>query len=65
MGEPYPYDAADGRNSPAAAGLRILRGGGYADSADLLDPAMRHSERASRQLRWNGLRIARTVPALH
>jgi formylglycine-generating enzyme required for sulfatase activity len=43
-------------------GHRILRGGGYADSARYIDPAMRHSERAERRCPWNGLRLARTVP---
>jgi len=60
---PYPYDSSDGRESISAAGLRVLRGGGYADTADLLDPAARHAERPQSRLRWNGLRIARSVPA--
>ena len=59
---PYPYDASDGRESPDGAGLRVLRGGGFADSADLLDPANRHGERPGRRLRWNGMRIARNIP---
>ncbi len=58
----YPFDAADGREDTQTAGLRILRGGGYADSADLLDPAMRHGDRPDRRLRWNGIRLARSVP---
>lgn len=60
---PYPYDAGDGREDPSAPGLRVLRGGGFAGSQDLLDPAFRHSERPTRRLRSNGVRIARTVPA--
>lgn len=59
---PYPYDASDGRESLSAAGLRVLRGGGFADTAGLLDPGMRHGERPQRRLRWNGLRLARSVP---
>jgi len=59
---PYLYNPEDGRESPAAAGMRVLRGGGYADSADSLHPAFRHAERPDRRLRWNGLRIARSVP---
>lgn len=61
---PYPYEPADGRESLAEPGLRILRGGGFADSADFLDPRLRHAERPQRRLRWNGLRLARTVPTL-
>ena len=60
---PYPYDASDGRESPTAPGLRVLRGGAFADTADYLDPAFRHGERPQRRLPWNGLRIARNVPA--
>ena len=59
---PYFYDPADGRESPTAPGLRVLRGGGYADAAGLLHPALRHGERPNRRYRWNGLRIARTAP---
>jgi formylglycine-generating enzyme required for sulfatase activity len=60
---PYPYDAADGRESAAAdAGLRVIRGGAFADSAPSLDPALRHSERPTRRLPWNGMRLARSVP---
>jgi formylglycine-generating enzyme required for sulfatase activity len=60
---PLPYNANDGRESLDQAGLRVLRGGGFADSAELLRPAFRHSERPNRRFRWNGLRIARTAPA--
>jgi formylglycine-generating enzyme required for sulfatase activity len=60
---PYPYDASDGRESPTGPGLRVLRGGGFADTADLLDPGMRHGERPQQRLPWNGMRIARSVPA--
>ena len=59
---PYPYDASDGREAASAPGLRVLRGGGFADTADLLDPGNRHGERPARRLRWNGMRIARSVP---
>lgn len=60
---PYPYDAADGRESLSAKGLRVLRGGGYADTAAWLDPGARHGERPGRRLPWNGFRIARSAPA--
>jgi formylglycine-generating enzyme required for sulfatase activity len=62
LAAPYPYDAGDGRESPSAGGMRVLRGGGFADLGDLLDPAMRHCERAGRRLKWNGIRLARSVP---
>jgi formylglycine-generating enzyme required for sulfatase activity len=60
---PYPYNAADGRESPTAPGLRVLRGGGFADTPDLLDPGFRHGDRPQQRLPWNGMRIARSVPA--
>lgn len=59
---PYAFDPADGRESLAATGLRVLRGGGYADSAEYLNPALRHAERPDRRYLWNGLRLARSVP---
>jgi sulfatase modifying factor 1 len=62
--KPYPYDARDGRESPGATGLRVLRGGGFADSADYLSPSFRHAERPDRRLLFNGVRLARTVPAI-
>jgi formylglycine-generating enzyme required for sulfatase activity len=62
LSRPYPFDATDGRESSSEPGLRILRGGGFGDPADLLDPALRHTERPNRRLRWNGLRLARDVP---
>jgi formylglycine-generating enzyme required for sulfatase activity len=61
---PYPFDASDGRESETASGLRVLRGGSFVDSAEYLDPAMRHSERPDHRYRWNGFRLARGVPAL-
>ena len=60
--KPYFYDPADGRESLTAKGQRVLRGGGYTDAAGLLHPALRHGERPDRRYRWNGLRIARSVP---
>lgn len=58
----YPYDASDGRESASAPGLRILRGGGFSDTAGWITPATRHAERPDRRLPWYGFRIARTVP---
>ena len=59
---PYLYDPSDGREAATAEGRRVLRGGGFADASFLLDPALRHPERPTRRYRWNGLRLARTVP---
>lgn len=55
---PYPYDARDGRES-AEDGLRVLRGGAFADSAEYLDVAFRHGERPQRRNYWTGFRLAR------
>jgi tetratricopeptide (TPR) repeat protein len=46
---PYPYDAADGRESAEDAGLRVLRGAGYSDTS-WFDSTSRHSERPQRRL---------------
>jgi formylglycine-generating enzyme required for sulfatase activity len=59
---PY-FNPAKGGDSPISAGLRVLRGGGFADSAEALNLALRHGERPDRRFSWNGLRLARTVPA--
>ena len=61
---PYLYHPSDGRESPILPGLRVIRGGAFANSAAALDPALRHAERPYRRLRWNGLRLARSVPSL-
>jgi formylglycine-generating enzyme required for sulfatase activity len=60
--KPYPYDARDGRESGDTTGLRVLRGGGFADSGDYLNPGFRHAERPHRRLMFNGVRLARSVP---
>lgn len=65
LSRPYLYRADDGRESLTAAGLRVVRGGSYADSPASLDPALRHTERPHRRLRFNGLRLARDVPSLN
>jgi formylglycine-generating enzyme required for sulfatase activity len=59
---PYPYDASDGRESRDAPGMRVLRGGGFADPPEELDPALRHKDRPQRHYRWRGLRLARDLP---
>jgi formylglycine-generating enzyme required for sulfatase activity len=60
--KPYPYDPRDGREDTAGEGLRVLRGGGYADAPEELDKSRRHGERPGRRQPWNGFRIARSVP---
>jgi formylglycine-generating enzyme required for sulfatase activity len=60
--KPYPYVAGDGRESATTIGLRVLRGGGYADPAAYLSPSFRHGERPDRRLPFNGVRLARSVP---
>jgi formylglycine-generating enzyme required for sulfatase activity len=52
---PYPYAETGG------AGLRVLRGGSFADSKEWFDDAARHPEREDRRLRWNGVRLASGV----
>jgi formylglycine-generating enzyme required for sulfatase activity len=64
LSRPYLYRPDDGRESLTASGLRIVRGGSYADSLRSLHPAFRHTERPHRRLRFNGLRLARDVPSL-
>lgn len=61
---PYLYHASDGRESLTEEGMRVVRGGSFASSAAALDPALRHAERPHRKLRWNGLRLARSIPRL-
>jgi formylglycine-generating enzyme required for sulfatase activity len=59
---PYPFTAGDGRENLADSGLRVLRGGAFIEPAAWYDPAVRHGERPSRRLIWNGLRLARGIP---
>lgn len=62
LDRPYPYDPRDGREDLRAPGMRIVRGGGWADTADLLDPALRHALPPERRLQWVGFRLARSIP---
>jgi len=59
---PYPYNESDGREAADAPGLRVVRGANFADTADLADPTARHSDRPSRKIRWNGVRLAFSPP---
>jgi len=60
---PYLFDPTDGREARSGEGLRVIRGGSYADPARVLQPALRHGERPHRRYRWNGLRLARSIPS--
>ena len=62
--QPYPYDAADGREATIGPGTRVLRGDTFMDSVESADPTLRHSDRPNRKLRWNGVRLAFSPPAV-
>jgi formylglycine-generating enzyme required for sulfatase activity len=59
---PYPYSDSDGRESPDVAGNRIVRGANFVDDMAATDPTLRHWDRATRKLRWTGVRLAFTPP---
>ena len=61
---PYPYDAADGREAAVGPGTHVLRGDTFMDSVESADLTRRHSDRPSRKLRWNGVRLAFSPPAV-
>jgi formylglycine-generating enzyme required for sulfatase activity len=57
---PYPYDAGDGREDPAADCERVLRGGSFASPGlDHARCAMRSRSRPERRQRHIGFRVAR------
>jgi formylglycine-generating enzyme required for sulfatase activity len=58
---PYPCRAGDGREASDESGLCVLRGGAYSEPPGWYDPAIRHGERPTRRLPWNGLRLARSI----
>jgi formylglycine-generating enzyme required for sulfatase activity len=64
LAQPYPVGESDGRESVSAPGTRILRGGNFTDGVESADPTMRHSDRPSRKLRWNGVRLAFSPPGV-
>lgn len=60
----YPYDAADGREDPASAEDRVLRGGAYDMSALDLRTALRYQLPADGSCRSYGFRIAAPTDAV-
>ena len=62
--QPYPFDAADGREATVGPGTRVLRGDTFMDSVESADPTRRHSDRPNRKLRWNGVRLAFSPPVV-
>jgi formylglycine-generating enzyme required for sulfatase activity len=63
LAQPYPVGATDDRESVTALGARVIRGGNFTDAAESADPTLRHSDRPTRRLRWNGVRLAFTPSA--
>jgi formylglycine-generating enzyme required for sulfatase activity len=57
---PYPYDAADGRESLDAPGARVFRGGSWAQSAGKAQNVSRQAALPSYHDREIGFRCART-----
>lgn len=62
LAAPYPYNAADGRESLTAHGLRVLRGGNYAQPSEWMDLSERHPSRPDKRLPFNGIRLAFSPP---
>jgi len=60
--QPYPYNVADGRESAAAPGTRVVRGNNFTDPVASADVTIRHPERTNRRFRWNGVRLVCDVP---
>jgi iron(II)-dependent oxidoreductase len=63
--KPYPYDAQDGREDPAAPGPRVLRGGSWWDgigAGQLFRSFTRYSYAPEVRSYFIGFRCARSVP---
>jgi toxoflavin biosynthesis protein ToxD len=60
LDRPYPYDPADGREDPAAAGRRILRGGCYANPHGYARCACRFRLLPNIRNQFLGFRLARS-----
>jgi len=55
---PYPYSGADGRNTPSAAGERVVRGGSWYDRPNRCRSAFRLSYRPYQPVYNVGFRVA-------
>jgi formylglycine-generating enzyme required for sulfatase activity len=58
--KPYPYKAGDGREDPAASGLRVARGGSWLSLQESLRSASRHKFEPSNAGSNLGFRCARS-----
>jgi formylglycine-generating enzyme required for sulfatase activity len=58
---PYPYDAADGREAPDAAGLRVVRGGSWYTGKGEVREGYRHGYYPGNGDDNLGYRLARTL----
>ena len=54
---PYPYDPSDGRESPATAGPRVVRGGSYLSGADELRCSHRSMAHPGARDHYIGFRV--------
>ena len=59
---PYPYHTDDGREDLQAEGLRVVRGGNFAEPGEWRSPAARHAARPDQRLETIGIRLAYSVP---
>jgi formylglycine-generating enzyme required for sulfatase activity len=59
---PYPYHADDGREDLQAEGLRVVRGGNFAEPGEWWSAAARHAARPDQRLETIGIRLAYSVP---
>ena len=60
--KPYPYKAGDGRESPQSEGLRVVRGGNFAEPPEWSLLSARHAARPDQRLRTTGIRLACNLP---
>ena len=58
--KPYPYDPADGREDPKAAGDRVVRGGSWAQPQDEVSTYVRQAAAPDTASNTIGFRCAAT-----